>query len=90
MHAAPPPFPTRTPLRLQPAQLARAGDSADITIAGVEANVCFPGCMLCPPAWLPRIATRVEARVLVLDVPIPILKGQQVIKERPGVSVARE
>ncbi|GBF90939.1 hypothetical protein Rsub_03794 [Raphidocelis subcapitata] len=62
----------------QPAQLARAGDSADVQLSGIEPTSAHAGAVLCHPAFPARVAMRVEARLLLLDVPMPILKGASV------------
>ncbi|KAL3150476.1 hypothetical protein ABBQ32_000300 [Trebouxia sp. C0010 RCD-2024] len=58
--------------------LARAGDSADLTLAGVEATVLNGGAVLCHPGWPVPLVTRVLTRLLILDVSRPVLRGQQV------------
>ncbi|KAL3137939.1 hypothetical protein ABBQ38_005186 [Trebouxia sp. C0009 RCD-2024] len=58
--------------------LARAGDSADLTLAGVEATVLNGGAVLCHPEWPVPLVTRVMTRLLILDVSRPVLRGQQV------------
>lgn len=59
-------------------QLARAGDRVDVTLANVNTSMLTAGAVLCHPDWPIPLITRVEARVLVLDVEVPILRGQQV------------
>ncbi|KAK9822587.1 hypothetical protein WJX74_007878 [Apatococcus lobatus] len=63
----------------QVVQLARAGDRVDVTLADVNTSMLTAGAVLCHPDWPIPLVTRVEARVLVLDVEVPILRGQQVI-----------
>jgi elongation factor 1 alpha-like protein len=58
--------------------LARAGDTADVALAGVDASALVPGGVLCHPDWPVRLATKLEARIVVLDVPVPIILGRQV------------
>ena len=60
------------------APLARAGDSVDITLADVDPSVLAAGAVLCHPEWPVPLATKFTARILVLEVAIPILHGQQV------------
>lgn len=62
----------------KPAQLACAGDSADMQISGIDPASAHAGAVLCHPLFPARVATRLEARVLVLDVPTPLLRGQSV------------
>ena len=59
-------------------QLARAGDRVDVSLAGIDASMLTAGAVLCHPDWAVPLVTMVEVRVLVLDVEVPILRGQQV------------
>ncbi|GAX83662.1 hypothetical protein CEUSTIGMA_g11087.t1 [Chlamydomonas eustigma] len=60
------------------AKLARAGDSVEVVMTGLDLTSVPQGAVLsdadCPSA----LVTRFEARVIVLEVSVPILKGQQV------------
>ncbi|KAL4857598.1 HBS1-like protein [Chlorella vulgaris] len=58
--------------------LARAGDSADVTLAGIDATAVGSGSVLCHPDFPVQLVTRFEAQVVVLDVMVPILRGHQV------------
>lgn len=60
------------------AQLAMAGDSADLVLTGVDASVLHSGCVLCHPEFPVRLAVKFIAQVLVLDVGMPLLKGHAV------------
>ncbi|EFN56452.1 hypothetical protein CHLNCDRAFT_35207 [Chlorella variabilis] len=60
------------------ASLARAGDSADVTLAGIDTTAVGPGSVLCHPDFPVPLVAKFEARVVVLDVAVPILRGQQV------------
>ncbi|KAK9830139.1 hypothetical protein WJX72_009959 [[Myrmecia] bisecta] len=62
----------------QPATLAMAGDSADVTLTGIDAAALSTGSVLCHPDWPVPLVSRLEARIVVLEVQVPILKGQQV------------
>lgn len=62
----------------QPATFARAGDSADLQLTGIEPGSAHPGAVLCHPSFPARTATRLEARLLLLDVPAPLLRGASV------------
>ncbi|EIE22483.1 hypothetical protein COCSUDRAFT_47906 [Coccomyxa subellipsoidea C-169] len=62
----------------QAAALARAGDTADVVLAGVDATALAVGAVVCHPDWPVPVAGRLEARIVVLDLPLPILKGRQV------------
>ncbi len=50
-----------------------------ITYAGVEPAVLNGGAVLCHPEWPVPLASRIIARLLMLDVSRPILRGQQVL-----------
>jgi elongation factor 1 alpha-like protein len=58
-----------------PAALARAGDNVELTLAGVDTEALRIGSVLCPPDFPVPLASRLEARVLMLDVPVPLLRG---------------
>lgn len=55
-----------------------AGDSADLVLTGVDAAALHAGCVLCHPEYPVRLAVKFTAQVLVLDVGLPLLKGQAV------------
>ncbi len=65
--------------------LARAGDSADVSVSGVDAAAVAAGSVVCHPEFGVAMAARFEARVVVLDVPLPVLRGQQVCGSGLGV-----
>lgn len=46
--------------------------------AGVEPAVLNGGAVLCHPDWPVPLVSRIVARLLVLDISRPILRGQQV------------
>lgn len=48
-----------------------------VSLAGVDVTAVVPGAVVCHPEWPLRLAARLEARVVVLDVAVPILRGQQ-------------
>ena len=50
-------------------------------LAGVEATVLNGGAVLCHPEWPVPLVSRVMARLLILDVSRPILRGQQVAQK---------
>lgn len=58
--------------------LAMAGDTVDVVLNGVDAVAVSAGSMLCLPQWPAPVVSRFEARVVVLDIAMPILKGRQV------------
>ncbi|KAG2498490.1 hypothetical protein HYH03_003742 [Edaphochlamys debaryana] len=74
----------------QAAQLARAGDSCEVALVGshhgaggggggaIDPSSVAPGAVLCHPDFPACIVTRFELRIVVLDVPVPLLKGTPV------------
>jgi translation elongation factor EF-1alpha len=62
----------------QAVQLARAGDSADVVLTGVDAANLAIGAVLCHLEYPVPVARKVEMQVVVLDVTVPVLKGQAV------------
>lgn len=58
--------------------LARAGDSVDLVLSGVDANAVRTGDVVCHPDFPCRLSDRFQARIMVLDVTVPVLKGQAV------------
>ncbi|CAI7736685.1 unnamed protein product [Closterium sp. NIES-54] len=62
-----------------PVAAAWAGESVDVWLQGVEANQLLPGGVLCHPDFPIPVATRVEARLLTLDLKIPLLRGTNAI-----------
>ncbi|KAL8166487.1 hypothetical protein V2J09_007986 [Rumex salicifolius] len=61
----------------QPCSVARAGDNVSVTIQGIDFGQVMAGGVLCHPDFPIREATRLELKVLVLDVITPILVGSQ-------------
>ena len=62
----------------RPVPAARAGDTADVALTGIDMAVLAAGCVLCHPDWPAPVARVLQARVVVLDVPLPVLQGRQV------------
>ena len=60
------------------AHVARAGDSCDILLNGIEPSAVHAGYVVCHPDFPVPLAVSFEVDIVVLDVQIPILKGQQV------------
>ena len=69
-------------------RLARAGESADVALTGVDGAGCHAGCVVHPPGFPPHAALVLEARVVVLEVNVPLLRGQQVGMWGMGAAVA--
>ncbi len=61
-----------------PAPVARAGDAAEATLAGLDPGAVAPGDVVCDAEHAVPAAQRFTARLVVLDVPVPILRGAQV------------
>jgi elongation factor 1 alpha-like protein len=59
-------------------EVALAGDTVDVALSALDAAAVSAGSMLCLPQWPVPLAMRFEARVVVLEVATPILKGRQV------------
>ncbi|KAA0202386.1 hypothetical protein HAZT_HAZT001103 [Hyalella azteca] len=55
-----------------------AGDSGTLTVSGVEPDELSVGSFLCDPAKPMRRTTTLQARIVVFNVIIPIIKGTQV------------
>ena len=62
----------------QASVVARAGDSCDVGLTGIEASALHPGTVLCPPDWPSYVARKLELRMVVLDPPVPITPGAAV------------
>ncbi|KAF5841984.1 translation elongation factor EF1A/initiation factor IF2gamma [Dunaliella salina] len=60
----------------QPVQLVRAGDAAELALSGMDASGIPTGAVLCHPEFPVPLATKFELRVVVLEVAVPVLKGQ--------------
>lgn len=59
----------------QPAQVARAGDSADLALSGIPPENLAVGGLLCHALFPAPLVTKFEARVVTLDITVPVLKG---------------
>jgi elongation factor 1 alpha-like protein len=72
---------TETPLAVAPqaVQFAQAGDGADVFLSGIDAANLSSGAVLCHPGFPVPLVTKFEARVVVLEVTVPILRGQMVV-----------
>eukprot|EP00210_Caulerpa_lentillifera_P008852 g8446.t1 len=70
---------------------AKAGDCCDIGLSQIDGQQLFIGCVLCPEGWPTPVAHSFEAKVLVLEAPVPILPGnlhQTLSLVVPGLQVS--
>ncbi|KAG2439867.1 hypothetical protein HYH02_010497 [Chlamydomonas schloesseri] len=67
--------------------LARAGDSCEVALVAhgggggggaIDPSMVTPGAVLCHPDFPAVLVTKFELRIVVLDVPVPLLRGQAV------------
>lgn len=58
---------------------AAAGDSVDVGLTGIEPNVLFAGSVLCHPDYPVPTATKVEVRLLTLNIVMPLLRGASLV-----------
>eukprot|EP01018_Ginkgo_biloba_P020861 Gb_36048 [translate_table: standard] len=58
--------------------VAKAGDSVDIGLQGIDSSILMTGGILCHPDFPVPVATRIELKVAILDIRMPILFGSQV------------
>mmetsp|Transcript_20395 Transcript_20395/g.56534 ORF Transcript_20395/g.56534 Transcript_20395/m.56534 type:complete len:474 (-) Transcript_20395:108-1529(-) len=57
--------------------VVRSGDGASVGISGIDQNVLVPGVsVLCDPEWPIQVVTKLEAKLLILDVDFPVVAGQ--------------
>lgn len=57
---------------------AFAGDHVTLTVSGVDPNVLHIGDFLCDPTKPIPLVTRVQARIVVFNILVPLIKGSQV------------
>nr|XP_027230803.1 HBS1-like protein isoform X3 [Penaeus vannamei] len=57
---------------------AFAGDPVTLTISGVDPNVLHVGDFLCDPSEPIPLATRVQARIVLFNIKVPLIEGTQV------------
>ena len=62
----------------QPYAIARAGENVAVVLQGIDVNQVIAGGVLCHPDFPVKVASRLELKILVLDVKVPILIGSQV------------
>lgn len=58
---------------------ASAGDSVDVGLVGIEPNVLFAGSVICHPEYPVPTATRMEVRLLTLNIVMPLLRGTSLV-----------
>lgn len=63
----------------QACSTARAGDNVAVRLQGIDANRVMAGGVLCHPDFPVAVATRLELKILVLELATPILIGSQVL-----------
>lgn len=61
-----------------PCNAASAGDNVGISLHGVDQIHLTPGGVLCHPDYPVSVARRLELKILVLDIKMPIIIGSQV------------
>nr|CAB3488685.1 unnamed protein product [Digitaria exilis] len=57
--------------------MARAGDNIAVGLQGIDPSHLVSGGVICHPDFPVRVACRLELKILVLDITIPILVGLQ-------------
>jgi len=60
------------------AAFARAGDTIDVTVAVSDPSTIRAGAVLCQSNYPIHVASKFRARIMVLDVVVPLLHGQNV------------
>lgn len=61
-----------------PCTVGRAGDNIAVSLQGVDGSCVIPGGVLCHPDFPVTIASKMELKILVLEIVTPILVGSQV------------
>jgi elongation factor 1 alpha-like protein len=61
-----------------PCSIARAGDNVAVNLQGIDGYQLIPGGVLCHPGFPVTVAKKMELKILVLDITVPILVGSQV------------
>eukprot|EP01025_Chloroclados_australasicus_P032937 TRINITY_DN3345_c1_g1_i1.p1 TRINITY_DN3345_c1_g1~~TRINITY_DN3345_c1_g1_i1.p1 ORF type:complete len:625 (+),score=99.89 TRINITY_DN3345_c1_g1_i1:195-2069(+) len=60
-------------------QFAFAGDGVDIGLSGIEANMIRKGDVLCHPEYIVPLVRKFRARVVTLEITMPLLKGSDLV-----------
>eukprot|EP01024_Parvocaulis_polyphysoides_P006936 TRINITY_DN12054_c0_g2_i1.p1 TRINITY_DN12054_c0_g2~~TRINITY_DN12054_c0_g2_i1.p1 ORF type:complete len:606 (+),score=126.21 TRINITY_DN12054_c0_g2_i1:206-2023(+) len=63
----------------KPTQFALAGDGVDLGLTGIEANMIRKGDVLCHPDFLVPPVHRFKARIVTLEITMPLLKGSNLV-----------
>ncbi|KAG0503755.1 hypothetical protein HPP92_003827 [Vanilla planifolia] len=61
-----------------PSNSAKAGDNVAVSLSGIDPIHLMTGCVLCHPDFPVAMATKLELKILVLDISMPIIAGSQV------------
>ena len=57
---------------------AFAGDPVLLSVQGVDPTIIHTGDFICDPSYpIPQV-TRIQARIVVFDIQVPLIKGSQV------------
>lgn len=56
-----------------------AGDQAILTVTGPDPASIGVGAVICDPSQPIKATTKIEARIVIFNIDIPIIKGCQVI-----------
>ena len=72
----------------EPRELARAGDAVELGLLGLEEGELRQGDVLCHPSFPVPVVRRLEARVVTLDIMVPLLKGSEVVVHAHVAAVA--
>ncbi|XP_043229134.1 HBS1-like protein isoform X2 [Amphibalanus amphitrite] len=69
-----------------PVQSAFAGDHVTVTLSGVDPQSQTVGVVLCDPGQPVKVTTKVQARIVIFSIDLPITKGYQVVVHYQSVS----
>lgn len=61
-----------------PALSSFAGDQVVLTVSGPDPSAISVGSVLCDPSQPIRVTCRIEARIVIFNIDIPITKGYPV------------
>lgn len=71
-----------------PAVSSFAGDQVILTVSGPDPSAISVGSVLCDPTEPIRVTSRIEARIVIFNIDIPITKGYPVVLHYQSVSEA--